>query len=109
MRHGRITQSVDRALALAIIGVVCGVLLVARLAEAVTAARVRLSRAHGATLPATGSRVATLRGLQPRDARMDVADMERAARVEAFAAGTVGVARVGSATASVEPESGLFI
>lgn len=109
MTHGRITQTVDRAVAIGIIGLVCMVLTLARVAEAMRAARVRVSRAHGVALPAFGSRVAALRGLQPRDARMDVADMERAARVEAFAAGTVGVARVGTATSGVEPESGLFI
>ena len=106
MRHARLTRFVDRIVAVSMVCLVCSILIVAGAVEAI---RLRLSRAHGVALPASRSRVAAVRGVPPRDARMDATDVECAARVEAFAARAVGVAGVGTSASSVEPESGLFI
>ena len=106
MTHGRFTSSVDRAVAVGIICLVCGVLMVAKVAEALSAARVRVSRASRASLPDSGSRVALLRRVRTRDARMGTPHVEDPVSVARV---TPGAVEIEAPADGVEPDTGLFI
>ena len=110
MRHARLTRFVDRIMAISMVCLVCAVLIVAGVVEA---ARLRLSRAYGATLPASRSRLAALRALRVPKSRLDASDMARPIRVVPFTPRAVGVSSLDAALArecvELDGETGSFI
>ena len=110
MRHARLTRFVDRIVAISMVCLVLSILGVAAVAEAV---RVRLSRAHGASLPASRSRLAALRALRLSKPRLGASDVARPVRVVPFTPRAVGVSLVDAALArecvELDGETGSFI